>query len=130
MMRSTRATPKSTSVIVGPFKFVTSTQQAVSCVDPDRDWKWVEDGPALKAAVEAAYDELKVQATVTMLALGVEWKLGTTVRPEAVKQIIADVVKAWDDAFGWDVPRMTEQTEDVFYTFLAHETVNRALKEG
>ena len=122
--------PRATSVTVGPFTFTTSTQQASACVDPDKDWKWVDDGPALKAAVEAAYAELRAQVTVVLSVLGVEWRPGVTFHPEAAKRIIAEVVKAWDDAFGWDVPRMTEQTEDVFYTFLAHETVSLALKEG
>ena len=128
MMKSTRATPKHASVTVGPFKFTTSTQQAASLVDPDKKWSWVEDGPALKEAVEAAYNELRAQTEVVLSELGASWEL--SVHPTAVKAVIAEVVKAWDDAFGWDVPRMTEQTEDVFYTFLAHEIVSRMLKEG
>ena len=113
---------------VGVWSFPKSTEQARTAVDPDKKWSWVQDGPALKAAVEAALDELRAQAEPVLLAdFGVPW---SAVKVDSVKRVITDVVKRWDDLFGWDAPNMTEMDEDAFYVFLVNETVGRRFKNA
>ena len=122
--------PPDQPLIVGVsvWWFPKSTAQALTAVDPDKKWSWVQDGPALKAAVEVALDELRAQAEPVLLAdFGVPW---SAVNVTNVKRVITDVVKRWDDMFGWDAPNMTEMDEDAFYAFLVNETVGRRFKNA
>jgi hypothetical protein len=112
---------------VGSFSFPVSTEQARTAVDTNKSWKWVEDGPALKDAVKAAYLELRGQVEQQLNVLGIGWP---QVPDENIKACIANVVRQWDDAFGWDAKNMTEHTEDAFYNFLSRQVVGGLRSEG
>jgi len=88
----------------------------------DGKW-WKTYGDDLLESVRIVYREAKLfWETECEAVTGTPW---VTLNYASLRKATIAAVKAWDNEFGWDAPRMSEAQEDAFYEWLVGAAMDK-----